>query len=95
MCAVSYIGDQYSKSIPNTYPWYNPANALLVSPSKAEFNALKAEVEQMKKDLEAAKKQDIADGNPDCEMEDKVKLLKDIAKLVGVDLGSVFEPNNK
>lgn len=51
-------------------------------------------VDQMKLDLEKAKQQDIDNGEPDCEMEDKVDLLKKIAKLVGVDLSSIWPEEN-
>lgn len=57
---------------------------------KKEVAALKKDVERMKKELEAAKKQDEAEGNPDCEMEEKVALLKKVAELVGVDLSDIW-----
>lgn len=40
--------------------------------------------------LKAAKAFDTATGQPDCEMDDKVKLIKEVAKMVGVDLGDIF-----
>jgi hypothetical protein len=55
-----------------------------------ELEKLKSVVEQMKLDLEVAKQQDNDNNEPDCEMEDKVDLLKKVAKLVGVDLSSVW-----
>lgn len=58
--------------------------------SRADFDALKREVEEMKKLLLRAKKYDEETGQPDCEMEDKVALLKKVAQLVGVDLSEVF-----
>jgi hypothetical protein len=93
------VGDDWSKRLPGTYPWIAPAsvpttplpNNILQLVPRYEFDALKREVEQMKKELEAAKAQDVADGNPDCEMEEKVELLKKIAELVGVDLSTVFD----
>jgi hypothetical protein len=75
---------------PNSPPYSSPNNAYLNFVPRYEFEALKRDVEQMKKELEVAKAQDIADGNPDCEMEDKVALLKKIADIVGVDLSTVF-----
>jgi hypothetical protein len=58
--------------------------------SKREFDALKKEMEELKKLLKAAKKYDEAMGEPDCEMDDKVALIKKVAKHVGVDMGDVF-----
>ena len=65
----------------------------MIGVNRVEFEALKAQVEQMKRDLEVAKQQDIKDGNPDCEMEDKVLVLKQIAKMFGINLGEIF-PND-
>jgi len=58
--------------------------------TKEEFDALKKEMEALKKLLLAAKAYDEATGQPDCEMEEKVDLIKKIAKIVGVDMKDVF-----
>lgn len=60
-------------------------------PTQEEFDRLKKEVDELRKLLEAAKKFDESTGQPHCEVDAKVKLIKEIAKLVGVDLGDVFE----
>ena len=62
---------------------------------RKEFDALKKLVEQMKAELEAAKAQDIANNEPDCEQEDKVALLKAIAKAFGVDLSTIWPEESK
>ncbi len=49
----------------------------------------------MKKLLQAAKRFDEATGQPHCEIDEKVRLIKEIAKLVGVELGDVFEHPEK
>ena len=98
MCVVSNIGDQYGRTLPNQFPWINnppkdwttQTYVYTPGPTRAEFDELKKVVEQMRLDLIAAKAQDIAEGNPDCEMEEKVALLKRVADLVGVDLSEVF-----
>lgn len=103
MCMMSNVGDKYSSAPmwpnwPNVIPFPAPmpvppnGTPLINYVSRAEFDALKAIVLQMKEELIEAKKQDIADGNPDCEIEDKVSILKQIAKLFDVDLKEVF-PN--
>lgn len=103
MCVVSNVGDDYSRRrLPDVWPTQWPPFPTPSSPplpllpkyvKVEEFERLRAEVEQMRRDLEAAKRQDIAEGNPDCEMDDKVKIVKEIARLVGVDLSEVF-PND-
>ena len=91
MCMVSNIGDDYADKFPDKWPHFNPPPYIIPSDvSRAEVEALRKEVQELKLLLLAAKKFDEATGQPDCEMEEKVKLIKAIAKLVGVDLGDVF-----
>lgn len=85
MCAVSALGDHYSQRF-QRYAGAVPAVYVL----KHEFDALKAELEEMKKILLVAKKYDEDTGQPDCHMDEKVALLKRVAALVGVDLEEVF-----
>ena len=91
MCTVSMIGDDFSKRLPQQFPqttqWLGGAWA---GPSRAEFDELKKEVAALKELLIAAKKYDAATGQPDCEQEDKIALLRRLAELVGVDLSEVF-----
>jgi hypothetical protein len=90
------IGDHYrDKWKPDSDKWwpgsdkwpihphvpYNP-----VGPSQAEFDKLKAEVAELVKLLKRAKKYDKDNGEPDCELDEKMALLRKMAKLVGVDL---------
>lgn len=95
MCVVSMVGDHYQDK-------WNPLNqqtggqidwtdVLNPSVKKNEFEALKKEVEEMKKLLERALEYDKKNNEPHCEMEEKVELLKKVAKLVGVDLERVFK----
>jgi tRNA U34 2-thiouridine synthase MnmA/TrmU len=58
--------------------------------SREEFEALKKEVLEMKALLIKAKEYDERNNEPNCEMEDKVKLLKQVADMVGVDLKEIF-----
>lgn len=95
---VSNIGDSWGHTFPKNFPnfWPQPqpqgdTHYVQIGVSQAEFDALKREVEELKKLLKAAKSFDDATGQPHCEMDAKVKMIKDIAKIVGVDLGDVFE----
>lgn len=91
MCVVSMIGDHYNdkwKTVPNNWPnMYPPLNS---SVTKAEFEALRQEVLEMKQLLIKAVEYDKRTNQPHCEMEEKIATLKRIADLVGVDLEEVF-----
>lgn len=95
MCVVSNIGNDWNKTLPDRYPWVNPQPQPLLpppaGPTRAEFEALKKEMQELKLLLQAAKRFDEATGQKDCEMDEKVALIKKVAELVGVDLGDVFE----
>ena len=92
MCTVSMIGDGWRQQFPERWPNY-PLQQLPAIPeiSRIEFDALKKEMEELKKLLEAAKKFDDATGQPNCEMEDKVALIKNIARAVGVNMDDIFK----
>ncbi len=102
MCAVSFIGDTYANA--NTFPNRWP-NSVTTAPysfdpystpiTRTEFEALKKEVLELKGMLESAKRFDEMTGQPDCEMDTKVKFIKDLAKFAGVNLGDVFKPVRK
>jgi hypothetical protein len=90
MCTVSYIGDGFMRNPPMpAQPWIYPVPGQ-AAPSREEFDALRREMEALKELLKAAKKYDEQTGQPDCEQEDKIALLKRLAELVGVDLSEVF-----
>ena len=89
MCVVSSVGDRYTSDFPQLWP-QQPWKQSQPEISRSEFEELKRQVEEMRRELIDAKRQDEAEGNPDCEMEDKVALLKEIAKVVGVDLSEVW-----
>lgn len=61
---------------------------------KSDLDALRKEVEEMKALLNRALEYDKKNNEPHCEMEEKVALLKAVAKMVGVDLSEVFGKND-
>ena len=73
---------------PNQYP---PGSIFTTGPTREEFDALRKEVEELKKLLLAGKEYDKNTNQPSCELEEKVELIKRIAKLVGVDMRGVFD----
>lgn len=98
MCMVSNIGDQWGETFPHKWPQFVPPSPGVViqqGVSQSDFDALKKEVQELKKLLQAAAEFDKKTGQPHCEMEAKVKLIKEIAKLVGVDIGDVFDQEKK
>lgn len=93
MCVVSYIADEWNKTIPEIHPWVPNPNTPWVEPNpptRKEFDDLKREFKKLKKDLKKAKQQDIDEGNADCEMEEKIAFIKNLAKYLGVDLEELF-----
>lgn len=102
MCTVSNIGTGWGDTFPDRYPWIQPYVAPVSPPipvvipgvSQEEFDRLKREVEELRKLLTAAKEFDAATGQPDCEVDEKVALIKRIAEYVGVDLKDVLDESD-
>jgi len=93
MCVVSMIGDQFNKTWPDRWPNV-PASPLYPIPeiTRAEFDALRKEVQELRNLLLAAKRYDEATGQPHCEKAEKVALLIKLGKAVGVDLEEALKP---
>ena len=89
MCVISMIGDHYRDQWQQQPFTTTPFDWLNMVP-RAEFDALKREVEQMKALLIKAKIYDEAHGEPECELAEKVALLRKVAELVGVSLDDVL-----
>jgi hypothetical protein len=92
MCVVSMIGDHFNERY-KPLPWIYPPEKSdgdykidLTLISKTEFDALKLEVELLKELLHKALAYDKANNEPHCEKPEKIKLLKDIAKALGVEI---------
>jgi hypothetical protein len=95
MCMMSAVGDSWRETAPNRWPNIpmTPNPTFVFNPSfvtKEEFDALKSEVEELRALLRAAKAFDEATGQPDCEVDEKVELIKRVAEAVGVDLEDLF-----
>jgi hypothetical protein len=87
---VSNVGDGWAEQFPNKWPQFQPPYVPPPEVSKQDFDALRKEVQELKELLKAAKKFDKNTGQPDCEMEKKIELIKAVAKMVGVDLDGVI-----
>lgn len=96
MCVVSFIGDDFKKRFPQQWPGVDPFSPLTPADvfdkiTRSEFDSLRNEVAELKKLLIAAKEYDKNTGQPDCEMEEKVSLIKAVGKMVGVNMDEVFK----
>lgn len=105
MCVVSMIGDHYTDKWKDTlYPSPFGKSLPFGEVGRYEFNELKKELEENKKAFEDLKKEveeckallkrakeyDEKNNEPDCEIDEKVELIKKIADLVGVDMTDIF-----
>jgi hypothetical protein len=88
-----YWKDQFPKTYPTVYPYVTgiqDPNTVKIAVLEKEIVALKKDMEELKKLLVAAKVYDDATDQHECEMDEKVELIKKVAELVGVDLKEVF-----
>jgi hypothetical protein len=94
MCVVSFIGDHYeNKWKPyRTDPFGTSYTFTSTGVSQEEFDKLKEEVLEMKELLRKAKIYDEVNNEPNCEIEEKMQFLRQVAALVGVNLDEVFKP---
>ena len=75
MCAVSMVVDNYRNRFPNPNEWQvlhpvewpNPSGTITV-PAMT--------IEDVRKEIEAARKKDREEGNPDCSSDEKAEWLK-------------------
>ena len=77
MCVVSMVMDHYSEKW-GQYPM--PTITYTESPISP------AEIAEFRRLLKRAREYDKRNNEPECELDSKVKLLKAIAKALGVDL---------
>jgi hypothetical protein len=89
MCMISMVVDDYWKKL---HPWKQFENHW-PEVGRFEFDALKKEVEQLRRDLERAQAQDKKDGLSGCERDkaDKHAMLKKLADIVGIDLSDILK----
>ncbi len=89
MCSVSAVGDYWQRNPGIAAPYITPMYASNYA-TKAELDVLRKEMEALRELLVAAKKYDEATGQPHCESEEKVALIKRLAEIAGVDMQEVF-----
>ena len=102
MCVVSMVGDHYKEKwqdqewykhvtqpIPSIWPTFPTVSPV----SREEFEELKRDVQEALILLRRAKKYDEDNNEPECEIEEKMEVLRKVAELVGVDLSEVLGKN--
>lgn len=94
MCTVSNMGDAYKRDFYDRWPNLVQTTTSLppvnLGVPQEDFDALKAEVEELKLLLLAAKRFDDNTGQPECQMDEKVEFIKTLADMLGVDMEEVF-----
>lgn len=83
------IGDHFNEKWKQ--PPYQQIFTNIPDVSRAEFEALKKEVEEMKALLKRAKEYDEKNNEPNCEIEEKMAMLRKFADAVGIDLDDVIK----
>lgn len=86
MCVVSMVGDYYG----DKWQWYQTRP--VPDPSVLELLALRQEVKEAKELLKRAAEYDQEHGEPECQKEEKLAVLRKVAELVGIDLEDVLKP---
>jgi hypothetical protein len=89
MCIVSMMADHWRTNLPQQ-PYYSNVISAPAEITRYEFDALRRDVLELKELLKAAKKYDEATGQPDCETDEKVELIRRLAKIAGVDMSEIF-----
>lgn len=91
MIADHYRQRDWYPLIPPAQTTTGPYEFTFTGVSQKEFDQLKKDVLEMKELLRKAKEYDTKNNEPDCEVEDKVKFLTDLAKVFDVDLEDVLK----
>ena len=73
-------------------PWFTPEVEPIIT--REEFDILKIQVQEMHEMLRVAQKYDDDTDQHDCEMAEKVEILRRVAEFVGVSLEDVFGPES-
>ena len=89
MCTVSMIGDHYNDMWERRFPHEWPSIPV-DTVSRQEFEELKRQVLEMRELLARAKKYDEDHSEPECEVEEKMAILRKVAEAVGIDLDDVL-----
>lgn len=91
MCTVSMIADHYGDRYRDNFKQIAGTGWAFTPPvTRAEFDALKRDVAEMKELLKRAKAYDERNNEPECETDEKMAKLRKMAELVGIDIDDVI-----
>jgi hypothetical protein len=89
MCVASMVGDHYTdkwNGVPiQPYTQWPNMTVPFVPVGRPEFELLRKEVQEMIALMKRAKQYDVDNNEPECEVEDKIALLRDVSASVGID----------
>lgn len=85
MCTVSNVGDYWERKIYPSYP-QEPIGQW----DKSEVERLKRDIKALKALLKAAIEFDKATGQPECQHEDKIRLIRKMAEAADIDISDVL-----
>ncbi len=86
MCVVSMMMDHYQDKWRRELDRINTLPPLVPIPAPPAPQIPQKDVEEFYKLLERARAYDKANSQPDCELEEKKQKLKELAKLLGVEI---------
>lgn len=90
MCVYSMVMDHYQQTWPQIYPWVQPVcpdpSKHYPPPRELTPEEKEAELQKLKDLIERARKYDRDNNEPECELESKRQVLRDMAKQLGIDI---------
>lgn len=89
MCVVSMVLDHYTTTWPRKH-WPQPTVYPPITPPQTY--PTQEEIRDFRELLDRAREYDKRNNEPDCEMDDKKKLLKEMADKLGVDISFIDAP---
>lgn len=94
MCTVSMVMDHQIGIWPQRRPEIFPPDQMQSWPvmpavTREEFDTLRREVEDLRSLLIRAKEYDRRNNEPDCEVDEKMAILKKVAGALGIDVADV------
>ncbi len=88
MCVMSMVMDWKKDEWQDKYPLIFPSTPPIQYPSVYPLPT-KEEIDEFRRLLERAREYDRKNNEPDCELDEKKKILKDMAERLGVDISFV------
>lgn len=91
MCVVSMMIDHKTEKWRQLVPQTTDPYFLQLPYQRSQMGPSKAELDEFRELLRKAREYDKKNSEPECEMADKKRILKEIAEKLGVDVSFVDE----